>query len=78
MATLWMGVQLGRKHIFILSNLLKYKMATTENEPEVRILLTSVSNWPIKETSLPRSFRHCCHNVKLCQVHQPLLYNLKT
>ena len=39
----------------ILSNLHKYRMAATENETEVIILLNSASNWPIKETSPPRS-----------------------
>ena len=32
-------------------------MTATENEPEVIILLIFASNWPIKETSPPRSFR---------------------
>ena len=44
-----MGVKL-EKQIMILSNLPKYKMAVTGNEPEVIILLTSASDWPIKET----------------------------
>ena len=35
----------------ILSNLHKYKMAATENELEVIILLTAASNRPIKETN---------------------------
>ena len=41
----WVGL-IG-KTILILSNLHKYKMAATENEPEVIILLSSASNWPI-------------------------------
>ena len=45
-------------------------MAATENKPEVIILLISASYWFIKEASAPRSFRHCCHNVQLGQVHQ--------
>ena len=62
------------KQIMILSNLHKYKMAATENKTEVIILLTSVSNWPIKKTSLQRICIHCCHNVKLCQVYQQLFF----
>ena len=67
-----MGVQL-EKHILLSYNLYKYKMAATRNETKVIILLTSVSNRSIKETSPPRSFIYRCHNVKLCQVYQQLL-----
>ena len=42
-------------------------MAATENEPEVIILpLIGLSKRP------PPIVRHCCHNVKVCQVHQQL------
>ena len=45
-------------------------MAATENETEVIILFIFACDWPIKETSVPRSFSHGRHYVKLCQVHQ--------
>ena len=67
-----MGVHL-EKQIPILSNLNKYKMSATKNEPGVIIQLTSASNWPIKESSLSRSFIHCYQNVKLYHVYQHLL-----
>ena len=42
-------------------------MAATENEPEVIILpLIGLSKRP------PPIFRHGCHNVNVCQVHQQL------
>ena len=44
------GCAIGKKQILILSDLHKHKMAATENETKVIILLKFASNWPFKET----------------------------